>query len=184
MVSKLESLTRDQLRKEASSLGIKGYGKLKKAELLQAVQQHYSDLVVTPEQQAVVEQVGFKQQQEKAKPCADREPIVVTIRGVASSAIEDKVLERRMGYIDKCEIGDLIAFDDGRRVRAAKMINRAAKSQKLMLETDYGQRYVVPYTSVIWVKTGDRWPEGVHQLLIAHNLQKKEGVRNEKTKAS
>lgn len=84
--------------------------------------------------------------------------------------------ERKESYIENSEIGTIVAFKlSSGKVKSAKMVNRNRKKKKLKLETRYGAEYIVPYNSIIWVRTGKRWPKGVYKLLkgIVDNEKKK-----------
>lgn len=72
----------------------------------------------------------------------------------------------REDYIATAPIGSIVAFitDDG-KYKSAKIINRSTARRYLKLQTAYGREYKVPYTSVIWVKTGSKWPRGIYNLL-------------------
>ena len=73
---------------------------------------------------------------------------------------------QKMPYIEKAEVGALVAFRlSSGKVKSAKIINKSSKNRKLKLETEYGAIYVVSYDDVIWVRTGLRWPTGVYKLL-------------------
>ena len=75
-------------------------------------------------------------------------------------------MKQKMPYIERAEVGALIAFKlSSGKVKSAKIINKSSKNRKLKLETEYGAIYVVPYEDVIWVRTGKRWPRGVYNLL-------------------
>ena len=34
-----------------------------------------------------------------------------------------------------------------------------------MVETSYGAVSVIPFEDVLWVRTGNRWPRGVYNML-------------------
>lgn len=75
-------------------------------------------------------------------------------------------MTRKMPYIENVKIGTLVAFRlSNGRVKSAKVIRKSTKNRKLMLETNYGARYIASYDDVIWVRTGKRWPRGVYNLL-------------------
>lgn len=86
--------------------------------------------------------------------------------------------DAKIDYVKTAEKGTIMAFrlPDG-KVKSAKMIERSLKREKLKMETAYGRQYVIDFGDVIWVKTGDRWPNGVLSLL-------KGNANNEKGKQS
>lgn len=69
-------------------------------------------------------------------------------------------------YVKTAEKGTIMAFRlPNGKVKSAKMIERSLKREKLKMETAYGRQFVISFSDVIWVKTGDRWPRGVFNLL-------------------
>lgn len=72
----------------------------------------------------------------------------------------------RTEYIKSAEKGTIMAFrlPDG-KVKSAKMIERSLKREKLKMETAYGRQFIISFSDVIWVKSGNRWPKGVFNLL-------------------
>lgn len=87
-------------------------------------------------------------------------------------------VDAKIDYVKTAEKGTIMAFKlPNGKVKSAKMIERSLKREKLKMETAYGRQYVVDFSDVIWVKTGDRWPNGVLSLL-------KGNVNNEGEKQS
>lgn len=84
----------------------------------------------------------------------------------AGVEVVDSPADAKYGYIKTAEKGTIMAFKlpDG-KVKSAKMVERSLKREKLKLETAYGRQFVVSFSDVIWVKTGERWPKGVFNLL-------------------
>lgn len=72
----------------------------------------------------------------------------------------------RADYVAEAPIGSIVAFvtEDG-KYKSAKIINRSSKRSVLKLRTSYGKEFQVPYQSVLWVKSGERWPRGIYNLL-------------------
>lgn len=70
------------------------------------------------------------------------------------------------GYIEKVNLGCLVAFETNTgKVSSAKIIKRSLKRRMLLLETEYKSVYKVSFNDVLWVKTGNRWPKGIYELL-------------------
>ena len=87
-----------------------------------------------------------------------------------SAANSDKEL-----YLSNLKMGTLVAFiDDGGKARTAKVKNKSTKNRKLKLETEYGAEYIVDYKSILWVRTGKRWPKGVYNLLKGKSSHEEE----------
>lgn len=69
-------------------------------------------------------------------------------------------------YLDKIEVGNLVAFKESSgRLNTAMVKNASFKRRQLRLETKYGKEFVVSFDDVIWVKTKDRWPRFVLDIL-------------------
>lgn len=72
----------------------------------------------------------------------------------------------KLNYVETAPVGSIVAFRDERgKVKSAKIINRSSANRLLKLETVYKKEYIVSYDDIIWVKTNDRWPRGVYNLL-------------------
>ena len=75
-------------------------------------------------------------------------------------------MEQKMAYIENAEIGFLVAFKlPNGKVKSAKIIRKSKSQRMFLLETGYGATFLISYDDVIWVRTGDRWPRGVYELL-------------------
>lgn len=73
----------------------------------------------------------------------------------------------KVDRINNAPIGTLIAFYEPGTSKAntAKITNRNKKKGLIKCETQYGKEFIVPFDNIMWVKTGNRWPRGVYQLL-------------------
>lgn len=78
----------------------------------------------------------------------------------------------KLDYIQSAEAGTIIAFrlnfESKRGVRLTKVISGKVESndvenQIMVLETKNKLRYAVPYSQVVWVKSGNRWARGVYE---------------------
>ena len=79
----------------------------------------------------------------------------------------------KLSYIETIQIGTLVAFrePETNKLNTAKVTNKSVKNKKLKVETQYGAEFVISYDSVVWVKTGTRWPKGIYNEL--------KGIKNE-----
>ena len=69
-------------------------------------------------------------------------------------------------YLENIEVGNLVAFKEGSgRLNTAMVKNASFKRRQLRLETKYGKEFVVGFDDVIWVKTKNRWPRFVLDIL-------------------
>ena len=69
----------------------------------------------------------------------------------------------KLEYIKDAEVGVLVAFRFRDKVRSGKIIRK--QDGLLVIETHNGTTYNVLYEDVVWVKTGDRWPKQVFNML-------------------
>lgn len=77
-------------------------------------------------------------------------------------SMSDEKYER----VSTAEVGTIIAFSDQNgKVRSAKIVEKFSEDEKFEVVTAYGKEFTITYSDVVWVKTGDRWPRGVYDLL-------------------
>ena len=137
----LMNMTVAELRKMAPSLGVKNCKQYRKPELVEEI--------LKAENSLEVKRVECDDHNEDA----DNDTIVID-------------MDRKIPYIEQAEMGAMVAFRlPNGKVKSAKLINRSVKNRKVKLETSYGKVFVVKYEDVIWVRTNDRWPRGVYNLL-------------------
>ena len=155
VISKREELSNMlvvDLRNMASTYGIKNVKKYKKQELVDMI----CEIIDGQKPTAVDEEVSVAVEE-------DDNNIVETETDELS---EEEIAERRMPYVENAPIDTIVAFKlPTGKVKSAKIINKSTKNRKLKVETAYGAQFIIPYDSVIWVKTGTRWPKGVYNLL-------------------
>lgn len=131
----------DELRKVASSVGIKNAKRYKKADLVENILHNSAN-------------------DEKTVEVA--EPAVEAETKEESVAIDSNKLR----YISEAPIGTLVAFRlPNGKTKSAKIINRSTKNKLLKLETVYGKQFIVPFCDVVWVKSTSKWPRGVYNQL-------------------
>lgn len=137
----LMEMTVAELRKMAPSLGVKNCRQYKKSELVEQI--------LKAENSVEVEEVSDTDVPDES----GEETIIID-------------MERKVPYIEQAEIGTMVAFmlPNG-KVKSAKLINRSVKNRKIKVETSYGKQFVVSYDDVVWVRTNDRWPRGVYNML-------------------
>ena len=141
------------LRNMASTYGIKNVKKYKKQELVDMICE-----IIDGQTPTVVD--------EEAEVSVVVEEDDNNIETVTDELSEEEIAERRMPYVENAPIDTIVAFKlPTGKVKSAKIINKSTKNRKLKVETAYGAQFIIPYDSVIWVKTGTRWPKGVYNLL-------------------
>lgn len=139
------------LRNMASTYGIKNVKKYKKQELVDMI----CEIIDRQKPTEVDEDVSVVVEEDDNN-----------IETVTDELSEEEIAERRMPYVENAPIDTIVAFKlPTGKVKSAKIINKSTKNRKLKVETAYGAQFVIPYDSVIWVKTGTRWPKGVYNLL-------------------
>lgn len=137
----------DELRKVASSVGIKNAKRYKKVELV--------DMIISTQNrpETVVEAEAVKE---------EKEEMASTSGDTDGCAVDSNKLR----YINEAPIGTLVAFKlPNGQTKSAKIINRSTGRKKLKLETVYGKQFVVSYSDIVWVKSTNKWPRGVYNQL-------------------
>ena len=157
----LNEMNVENLRKYASSVGVKKIRSFKKAELIEEVLRVQHE-VETHE----VEVFGTDEEIAALKTECEKESDLDTIDEFEETDVvnEAEQANKHLEYIENAEVGTIVAFRVGDKVKSAKIINRSSARRKLKLETAYGRIYVVDYDDIIWVKTSSRWPRGVYEL--------------------
>ena len=155
VISKREELSNMlvvDLRNMASTYGIKNVKKYKKQELVDMI----CEIIDGQKPTVVDEEV----------PVVAEEDDNNNVETETDELSEEEIAERRMPYVENAPIDTIVAFKlPTGKVKSAKIINKSTKNRKLKVETAYGAQFIIPYDSVIWVKTGTRWPKGVYNLL-------------------
>jgi len=151
----LQNKTCKELRELAKELNIPGRWGMTKEQLIDAILG--AEVVENTN-----EPEGIK---DRCK--VDNHKVVEVENKVEKESVSVNIdMTRKMPYIENVKIGTLVAFRlSNGRVKSAKVIRKSTKNRKLMLETNYGAKYVVSYDDIIWVRTGKRWPRGVYNLL-------------------
>ena len=76
-----------------------------------------------------------------------------------------EMLDKRK-HIEDAEVGTLIAFYDGKgKPRTAALVNRSSSREVVKVVTEFDREFIVPYSNVIWVRKGYRWPRAVYEIL-------------------
>lgn len=132
----LQSMKVDDLRKHASSIGVKKVRSYKKDELIEEILR--------------VSGAGSQADEEDD---ATIEEIEVDMKN-------------KMAYIESAEIGTMVAFRlPNGKCKSAKIIKKSTMRRKFMVETIYGARFIIDYNDIVWVRHGERWPTGVYKML-------------------
>lgn len=156
---KLSKMTVPQLRDVAKGYNIIGRWDLKKDELVNAILR--AEKAECSEKDAKV-----------SKSAKDECKIEAKADAVEKEEKEQQPYEfdreQRLKYVENVKIGTLVAFTLGSgKTKAAKVTKKSSKRRQLKVETEYGATYNISYDSVIWVRTGRRWPSGVMKMLKA-----------------
>lgn len=157
----------DELRKYASSVGVKNSHGFKKADLVEAILTAEKSAQSSNEKDAEVEQKIDSQEDNAEEAGAGKN------ENDAADVVNVNIdMERKMPYIEAAAIGTIVAFKVPNTgvLKSAKIVNRSTKNRKLKLETAYKKQYVIKYEDVVWVRAGSRWPTGILKAL-------KEGAR-------
>lgn len=157
----------DELRKYASSVGVKNSHGFKKADLVEAILTAEKSAQSSNEKDAEVEQKIDSQEDNAEEAGAGKN------ENDAADVVNVNIdMERKMPYIEAAAIGTIVAFKVPNTgvLKSAKIVNRSTKNRKLKLETAYKKQYVIKYEDVVWARAGSRWPTGILKAL-------KEGAR-------
>jgi hypothetical protein len=158
----LNEMNVENLRKYASSVGVKKIRSFKKAELIEEV-------IKVCSEEDMVDDGGVDNLSSQPVEVLTDEDLTSFDEFEETEAVNDNDNEvehanKHLEYIENAEVGTIVAFKVGDKVKSAKIINRSSARRKLKLETAYGRIYVVDYDDIIWVKTSSRWPRGVYEL--------------------
>lgn len=99
----------------------------------------------------------------------------------------DRDVRTKDDYIQNAEEGLIVAFRlnftaksglELTKVISGKILENNKEDEVYVVETRNGLKYGVPYPSVVWVKTGGRWPKGVYDEMkqgstVAHETPEK-----------
>lgn len=146
----------DELRKVASSIGIKNAKRYKKVDLV--------DMIISIQNppETVVEEV--KEEKEE-------------VAGVSDNTDDSGIDRNKLRYINEAPIGTLVAFKlPNGQTKSAKIINRSTGRKKLKLETVYGKQFIVSYSDIVWVKSTNKWPRGVYNQLKGIVMEETNGT--------
>lgn len=167
--TELDKLTCNELRGIAKSLNISGRWDMTKPQLVEAILRAENAEVSNKEDAGVVQDIEQSANDECKvdNQVNGNKNVEAEVKVENESAgVHNVDMEQKMHYIENIEIGTIVAFKlSNGKVKSAKVVKKSTKNRKLKLETDYGAEYIVPYESVIWVRTGKRWPKGVYNLL-------------------
>lgn len=177
----LDKLTCNTLRGLAKDLNISGRWDMTKPELVAAILRAENAKVSDVNCVGVVQDTeqSAKDEHKIGDHTNDTKSVEAEVKTENESASTNFEfdMEQKMHYIENIEIGTIVAFKlSNGKVKSAKVVKKSTKNRKLKLETDYGAEYIIPYESVVWVRTGKRWPKGVYKLLkgtVCSDVEKK-----------
>lgn len=165
----LDKLTCNELRSLAKELNISGRWDMTKEGLIEAI------LRAENAEGSDLNDAGVAQDTEQS--ANDEHKVDNQAGNIVAVEAETKIenesanshgvdLAQKMRYVENIEIGTIVAFRlSNGKVKSAKVVKKSTKNRKLKLETDYGAEYIVPFESIVWVRTGKRWPKGIYKLL-------------------
>lgn len=153
-------MTAKQLRDVAKELNIPGRWDMTKQQMIEAILK-----VEKSENEKPAETDSAKEEQKIEESAKSEEQVNNEKETAPTPTALQQLTEERRERIGKAEVGSIVAFFDGRRIRSAAIKNRNSKKQLLKLETKEGQEFIVSYNDVAWVKTSKRWPRGIYNLL-------------------
>lgn len=101
---------------------------------------------------------------------------------------DEREMKTKDEYIANAEEGLIVAFrlnfkaQSGvklTKVISGKIVENRQDDEIYVVETRNGLRYGVPYSTVVWVKTGARWPKGVYQEMKKGSVVVTEEIEHE-----
>lgn len=178
----LDGKTTKELRDLAKDLNITGRWDMTKEQLIVAILKAESVETEVAEKAKPKVLESAKEEQKidgpaKSEECAEKNENKAT----SDSYICQEMTEERKRYISDAEIGALVAFTDGKRVRSAAITNRNKNKEMLKLITKAGQEFIVKYDDILWVRTGKRWPRGIYNLLTGGTEAYERAVNSSQT---
>ena len=93
----------------------------------------------------------------------------------------------KLGYLQTAPIGTLVAFVVNPKIGiylSGKIQERNNESEILKVVTRKGSEYIVRYENVLWVRTGERWPRAVFELLFGGSKDEEKRQSNVRTRNS
>lgn len=167
-VQELAGMTRDELRKLAKEHDVKGRGNMTKEELVNALASVTTGDQMTSKEQKV-EELNTKPETVKLNVEADQSVLKAFTQ-------EERRKQRHLDIIQDAPMGTIVAFRNATgKVKSAKIIARSTKNKVLKLQTSYGAEFNVSYEDVVWVKSGQRWPKPIYNLLKGIKNGEQEG---------
>ena len=87
--------------------------------------------------------------------------------------------ESKLDRVITAPIGTLIAFYEPgtTKLNTAKITNRNKSKKLIKCETQYGREFIVSFESIVWVKTGSRWPKGIYNILKKKKVEENESEK-------
>lgn len=72
----------------------------------------------------------------------------------------------RYDYVDNAQVGNIVAFRrPGSSVKSARIVKKSTRDKKFLVQMKYGDKLLIDFDDVVWVKTIDWWPKWVYNLL-------------------
>ena len=118
------------------------------------------------EKEEMVENVGGITRVEEVEE--NEEVFVIASKANEENDKSENEVRTKDSYIDNIEIGMIIAFNIAKgKAMSAKVMSINSEDNTFLCKAIDGTPYKVPRCSIIWVKTGKRWPRGIFQKLLA-----------------
>lgn len=151
----LTTKTCKELREIAKGFNIVGRWDMKKAQLIEAIEQcDWTDADISFETDCIIKE-GNSNQSEGSQ----------------------KVTKTTLDYLNNIEAGTLVAFKrDANKDIAMSGKFVSFEKGKVIVESKKGTKFKLRPDEIVWVKTGDRWPKWVFNLF--NNSDKEENIDN------
>lgn len=104
-----------------------------------------------------------------------KEELVDAIAQIQVETEETEAEERQMhkdSYIENVKVDTIVAFKINENKAISGKIYEIDKTKKMFtIVTKNGIKFVVKQENIIWVKTGQRWPRGVFNMLKGESTE-------------
>lgn len=153
-----------ELREMAAELGIVGRHNMVKAELISAIEEEQKE----KEEAERFAKVVANQKEIKTLKKDNFEECLATQVEAEKVWDEDEQTSKKSDYINRIEVGSMIAFAISQTKALSGMVIEC-QSGKYVVETKNGNKFNIRRSKILWVKTGERWPKGIFDMLKGNN---------------
>lgn len=86
---------------------------------------------------------------------------------IPSPSLGENEVKTRAYYIDNMQVGNVVAFTvdtvDGQKMLSGRVLE--IRNETVTIQTKNGSIFFPKKGSIVWVRTGTRWPVGIYNAL-------------------